>query len=163
MSAKTSRNAAPRKPKDTGNGAIPGNFLADLGRQQLAATTDAACAMFRGSEAMRAIQQQVAHEASLRHQAAAQKLHGSCAPADLLAIQSDLLRFDLQGATQYWQQLATAALQSQIEMMASASHLLTDEQNGGWKSALENFQAVMASGNRFFAGMPEAPAGQPHA
>lgn len=160
MSAKTPRTAV--SPK-TGSIDAPQNFLADLGRQQLAAATDAACAMFRGSEAMRAIQQQAAHEASLRHQAAAQKLHGSCAPADLLAIQSELLRFDLQGATQYWQQITTAALQSQIEMMASASQLLTNGQNGGWKSALENFQAAMASGNRFFAGKPEAPAGPPRA
>lgn len=157
MSAKTSRAAASLKPDS--NGAAPQNFLADLGRQQLAAATDAACAMFRGSEAMRAIQQQAAHEASLRHQTAAQKLHGGCAPADLLAIQSELLRFDLQGAAQYWQQLTTVALQSQIEMMASASHLLTDEQNGSWKLAVENFQAAMASGNRLFSGKPEVPAG----
>lgn len=122
MSAKTSRVAT--SLKTDGNGPAPLNFLTNLGRQQLAAATDAASAMFRGSEAMRAIQQQAAHEASLRHQAAAQKLHRGCAPADLLAIQSDLLRFDLQGATQYWQQITTAALQSQIEMMASASQLL---------------------------------------
>jgi hypothetical protein len=129
MSAKTSRAAAPAKPGVAGNSPVLGNFLVELGRQQLAVATDAACALFRGSEAMRAIQQQAAHEASSRHQAAAQKLHGSCAPADLLAIQSDLLRFDLQGATQYWQQLTTAALQSQVEMMASATHLLTNEPN----------------------------------
>lgn len=163
MSAKTSRNVVSLKHGGNVNGAAPQNFLAELGRQQLAVAADAACAMFRGSEAIRTIQQQAAHEASLRHQAAAQKLHGSCAPADLLAIQSELLRFDLQGATQYWQQITTAALQSQIEMMASASHLLTDEQNGGWKAALENFQTAMASSNRFFAGKPEALAGQAHA
>jgi hypothetical protein len=127
MSAKVSRAAS--SLKTAGNSAVPQNFLADLGRQQLVAATDAACAMFRGSEAMRAIQQQAAHEASLRHQAAAQKLHSGCAPADLLAIQSDLLRFDMQGATQNWQQITTAALQSQIEMMASASHLLANGQN----------------------------------
>ncbi|OOG36695.1 phasin family protein [Polaromonas sp. A23] len=161
MSAKKSRAAA--SPTTGGNGAATPNFLAELGRQQLAAATDAACAMFRGSEALRTIQQQAAHEASLRHQVAAQKLHGNCAPGDLLAIQSSLLRFDLQGAIQYWQQITTAALQSQIEMMASTSHLLTDEQHGGWKSALEDFQTAMASGNRFFAGKLETPAGQPHA
>ncbi|MDI1272866.1 phasin family protein [Polaromonas sp.] len=155
MSARTSRAAA--SPASNRSSPDPKDFLADLGRQQLAVATDAACAMFRGSEAMRVIQQQAAHEASLRHQAAAQKLHGGCTPADLLAIQSDLLRFDLQGASQYWQQITTAALQSQIEMMASASHLLTDEQNGGWKSVMANFQAVVTSGNRFFGGKPESP------
>lgn len=169
MSAKTSRNVVSLKHGSNGNGngnangPVPQNFLAELGRQQLAVVTDAACAMFRGSEAIRTIQQQAAHEASLRHQAAAQKLQGNCAPADLLAIPSELLRFDLQGATQYWQQITTAALQSQIEMMASASHLLTDEKNGSWKAALENFQAALASGNKLFADRLDAPAGQRHA
>jgi hypothetical protein len=86
MSAKTPRTAVP--PKTDGIDAPPPNFLADLGRQQLAAATDAACAMFRDREALRAIQRQAAHEAFLRHQAAAQKLHSSCAPADLLAIRA---------------------------------------------------------------------------
>lgn len=148
--------ALPFLPKLTVLMHPPQNFVADLGRQQLAVATDAACAMFRGSEAIRAIQRQAAHEASLRHQAAAQKLHDGCAPADLLAIQSELLRFDLQGATQYWQQITTVVLQSQIEMMASAGHLLTHGQNGGWTSTLENFQAA-------FAGKPEAPARPTHA
>lgn len=158
MSSKTSRGAVPTKnaAKDT----APQNLLADLGRQQLAAATDAACAMFRGSEAMRAVQQQAAHEASLRHQAAAKKLHESCAADELLAIQSDLLRFDLQGATRYWQQITTVALQSQIEMMASASHLLAGEQSKGWKSAMENFQAALAFGNGLFLESPKVPSGQ---
>lgn len=156
MRAKTSLPAPPRKSRDTG--AIPAGFLADLGRQQLAVATDAACALLRGSEAMRAIQHQAAHEASLRHQAAAQKLHGSCEPADLLAIQSDLLSFDLQGATQYWQQITAAALQSQVEMMASATHLLDSEQGGALKSAVKSFQAAITSGNGFFAGKPAATA-----
>ena len=144
--------------ESTGTGTTPASFLADLGRQQLAVATDAACALLRGSEAMRAIQHQAAHEASLRHQAAAQKLHGNCAPADLLAIQSDLLSFDLQGATQYWQQITAAALQSQVEMMASATHLLDSEQGGALKSAMESFQAAIASGNGFFSGKPAATA-----
>jgi hypothetical protein len=144
--------------ESTETGATPANFLADLGRQQLAVAADAACALLRGSEAMRAIQHQAAHEASLRHQAAAQQLHGNCEPADLLAIQSDLLRFDLQGATQYWQQITAAALQSQVEMMASATHLLDSEQGGALKSAMESFQAAIASGNGIFSGKPAATA-----
>ncbi len=146
MRAKTSLPVPSRE--NTAMGASPASFLADLGRQQLAVAADAACAL----------QHQAAHEASLRHQAAAQKLHGNCEPADLMAIQSDLLSFDLQGATQYWQQITAAALQSQVEMMASATHLLDSEQGGALKSAMESFQAAIASGNGFFAGKPAATA-----
>lgn len=156
MRAKTPLPVPSRKSTDAGT--TPASFLADLGRQQLAVATDAACAVLRGSEAIRAIQHQAAHEASLRHQAAAQKLHGNCEPADLLAIQSDLLSYDLQGATQYWQQITAAALQSQVEMMASATHLLDSEQGGALKSAMESFQAAIASGNGFFAGKPATTA-----
>lgn len=161
MSAKTSRPASSRET--AGHGMALPDFLADLGRQQLAIATDAACAMFRGSEAVRRIQQQAAQQASLRHEAAAQKLHGTCEPADLFAIQSDLLRFDLQEATHYWQQLAAAALQSQIEMMASASHLLDGQRGGGLKPVLDAIQAAIPTANGFFAGKPDNAAERPRA
>ena len=47
--------AAPARP-----GASGFDFLADFGREQLAMMMDASCAMFRGFEAMRAVQQQAA-------------------------------------------------------------------------------------------------------
>jgi hypothetical protein len=150
-------------PSGESTDATPTAFLADLGRQQLAVAADAACALLRGSEAMRSIQQQAAHEASLRHQAAAQKLHGSCGPSELVAIQSDLLRFDLQGATEYWQQITAAALKSQIEIMASATHLLDSEKGGALKSAMESFQAAITSGNGIFSGKPTATSTQARA
>jgi|GEM_PF-2169462 len=151
MRAKTPLPVPTRE--STGTGTTPASFLAELGRQQLAVATDAACALLRGSEAMRAIQHQTAHEASLRHQAAAQKLHGNCEPADLL-------RYDLQGATEYWQQITAAALQSQVEMMASATHLLDSEKGGALKSAMESFQAALTSGNGFLAGKPATTGSQ---
>jgi len=113
------------------------NLLADLGRQQLALATESACAMFRGSEAMRKIQQQAAQQASEHHQAVAQKLRGPCEPTDLLAIQSDLLRFNLQGAALYWQQLGVATLKTQVEMMSCASQMRATESASEPKPALE--------------------------
>lgn len=134
MSAKTPRAAPAREAP------APWNFLADLSRQQLSVATDASCAMFRGFEAMRNIQQQAAHDASARHEAAAQKLHGStCQPADLMAIQAALLRDDLESATRYWQQLAATALEMQTEMMGCTSHLLDSETALETVSALEAF------------------------
>lgn len=161
MSAKTSRPAP--TPEAPGNAPAPWNFLTDLGRQQLAVATETACAMFRGNEAMRKIQQQAAHHASVRHQTAAQKLRGACEPADLLAIESELLRFDLQDAAHYWQQLTAAALQAQIEMMTSASHIFDSEAGGSVKTALEAFQAAIPTANGFFAGKPDGLAERSHA
>jgi hypothetical protein len=128
------------------------NMLLDLGRQQLAVTTENTSAVFRGGEAMRKIQQDAAHQASVHHAEAAQKLRAcSCQPADLLAIQSELLRIDMQGAGQYWQQLASVALQTQIDMMTSVSRLFDDEAGGGVKSALGVFQAAIPPmANSFF-------------
>ena len=111
----------------------PWGMFADLGRKQLAMATESASAMFRGSEAMRKIQQAAAHQASARHQAAEQKLHGDCTPADLMAIQSALLRDDMQEAAQYWQQLTAAALQTQFEMMGCVNRALN---NGGSEGGL---------------------------
>jgi hypothetical protein len=156
MRAKQTLTDPSRKSTDT----APASVLADLGRQQLAVAADAACALLRGSEAMRAIQHQAAHEAAVRHQAAAQKLRESHEPAELVAIQSDLLRYDLQGATEYWQQITAAALQSQVEMMASATHLLDSDKGGALKSAMESFQAAITSGNGFLAGKPATTGSQ---
>jgi hypothetical protein len=127
-------------------------MLADLGRQQLAVATENTSAIFRGSEAMRKIQQDAAHQASVHHAEAAQKLRAAAfQPADLLAIQSELLRIDMQGAGQYWQQLASVALQTQIEMMSSVSRMFDDGTGGGVKSALEVFQAAIPPmANSFF-------------
>jgi Phasin protein len=126
--------------------AAPLNLLTDLSRQQLALATESACALFRGSEAMRQIQQQAAHQALERHQDAMQKLSGPCEPADLLAVQSDLMKFDVDGATQYWQQLASAALKTQGELMACAGHMISTQPNaGGLKPMLDAWQATLAS------------------
>ncbi len=135
MSATTSR---PAPARDTTSADLaPRNLLADFGRQQLALATESACAILRGSEAVRKIQQQAAQQASVRHEAAAQQLRGPCEPADLLAIQSELLRFNLQAAVLYWQQLGAAALKTQVEMMRCASRRLATGSEGEPKPALE--------------------------
>jgi hypothetical protein len=124
------------------NAAAPWNFIADLGRQQMSVAADASSALFRGFEAIRKIQQQAAHTAAQRHQAVAQRLHGGCAPADLMAIQSDLLSGDLKSATQYWQDLAATAMEMQTEMMGCASHLVDSEAALQAVSALERLPGM---------------------
>jgi hypothetical protein len=130
--------------------AAPWNFIADFGRQQMSVATDASAAMFRGFEAIRKIQQQAAHGAAQRHEAVAQRLHGSCAPADLMAIQSELLSGDLKGATQYWQDLAATAMEMQTEIMGCTSHLVDSEAALEAVSAMDHLQALPGM-STFFA------------
>lgn len=116
----------------------PLGIWADLGRQQMCVAAEASSAMLRGLETMRRIQQEAARDASTRHEAMAGKLHDARAPADLLAMQADLLQADWQSANRYWQDLAGTAIEMQVEMMGCASHLLDSE------TALESCSAVEA-------------------
>lgn len=117
-----------RKP--TTSHPTPGADLAawsDLPRQQFAACTQACCAMFRGFEAVRRVQQKTAHQALAHHQAIADKLKEPCHPMDLVAMQAEMLRFDMQGAAMYWQQLASAVFEMQGELLGSAASAAQNE------------------------------------
>lgn len=137
------------------------NIVADLGRHQLALAVEGTSALCRGSEALRKIQQEAAHEASAFHEEVAKKLFRYCQPAELMAIQSELLRFSLQSAGKYWQQIAAQAMQTQVEMMKSVSHVLESEKDTGMKSPLEAFQTAMPSlAHTFFPMNAYIPDGQ---
>lgn len=126
------------------------NCLAGLSRQHLSVASENASALYHGSEALRKIQLDTAHEASVRYAKAAKKLLTPCQPAELLAFQTELLRADMQSASQYWQQFTAAMLQTQREIMTNASHLINNE-NGGVNSVMEAFQAsIPAMANSFF-------------
>lgn len=138
----------------------PWNLLTEFGRQQLAVAAQGASAMYRAREVIRAVQQKAAHEASVRHAETARKLCAPCAPGDFLSLQSELIRGNLQGAGQYWQQLAEAAMQTQLEMMASMSHVLEGEAGVGVKSVLQAFQAATSPlVSRFFSLTPDSANG----
>ena len=140
----------------------PPNFLSELGRHQLALAVDGTTALCRGSEALRKIQQDAAHEASVFHEETAQRLFVSCQPAELVAIQSELLRFTMQSAGKYWQQIAASAMQTQVEMIKSVTHVLEREKDTGTKSpmqVLQSFKPPLASS--FFPMTAHVPEGQP--
>jgi hypothetical protein len=152
MSAKNPR-AAPAREASRKEPASS-NFLTDFSRQQLSVATDASCAMFRGFEAMRKIQDQAVHDVSARHEAVAQKLNGASQPADLMSIQAGLMRDDLESATQYWQQLAATALEMQTEMMGCATHLVDSEKALETASAMEAFDAFPGLNSWFNSARP---------
>jgi class 3 adenylate cyclase len=121
----TSQSPVPAKPARTAP--APWNWAAELGQQQMTVAAEGATALFRGFEAMRKIQERAAHEASRHHGAVAERLRGRCQPTDLLAIQSELMRCDVEGATRYWQQLMAAAVEMNTELLGCAAHLVNTE------------------------------------
>jgi type VI protein secretion system component VasK len=162
MTSKTSRSTSDHEAHRSDS--TPWSFVADLSRQQLSFATESASALFRSSEVMRKIQQQAAHRAAEHYAVSAQKLRGASQPADLLAVQSELLRFDFQESSQYWQQIMSAALHAQTEMMNTTSHMFDSESGGDVKAALEAMQAAIPPiANSFFVGRPNGSTEQPQA
>ena len=139
MMAKTSRN--PNTDGVAGAVLAPLNFLADLPRQQMALMTQSAATLLRASEAVRKVQQQAAHRASAQHLEAAERLRAPCEFNELLAIQGELLRFNLQEATQYWQQIAGAALKAQLDLAGTAGEAL----GAGSEPTLDALQKAFAA------------------
>jgi hypothetical protein len=101
--------------------------LLDLPRQQSAAATHAACAMLSGMESMRRIQEKTAHQALKQYTEAAGKLEKQCAPLDVLSVQMDLARFDMEAASAYWQQLLATCLQTQAKMAGCGCELVDSD------------------------------------
>lgn len=139
------------------------HILTELGRQQMSVATMSASALCRGSEALRKVQQEIAHEASLRHAQAAKKLSAPCQPTDMMELQGELMRSNIQSTTKYWQQLMEVALQTQREMMESMSGLLDGQSDGGMRSALEAFQSIVPPmTTSFFAPSHQGESAEPH-
>lgn len=93
--------------------------LAETSRRQMAAVVQSGCALFRGFEQIRGIQERAARDALAEYEAVAGKLARPQPIQDLLALQAELLRFDAQGAALYWQQLGAAAFDMQRQLLGS--------------------------------------------
>lgn len=139
----STRNSRSNATDETSNAVLaPLNLMADLPRRQLALATQSASAVFRASEAMRKMQQQAAHRAMVQHEEAAERLRGACDFNELMTIQAELLRFNMQEAAQYWQQLTTAALKVQADMVSSAGQVMDAS---GAEPTLDSLQRAFAA------------------
>lgn len=144
MSAKPARGASNANGEDT---SLPLNLVADLPRRQLAILTESASALYRGSEAMRQIQQQAAQRAAQQHQQAAEKLRDSRDLGDVVAVQTELLRYNLQESAQYWQQLTTAVLKLQSEMISGAAGQVLEQAGEPTLDSLQRAFAATLNGS----------------
>lgn len=123
----TRKNAPATAQKAAYNPLALWSSVLDLPRQQSAAATHAACAMFGGLEAMRKIQEKTTQDLLKHHTDAAQRLQQQCAPLDVLSVQMDLARFDVEAAAAWWQQLATATMQTQARVAACGAELVDSD------------------------------------
>jgi len=118
------------------------NLMTDLPRRQLALMAQSMNALLRGSQELRQIQQEVSERATEHYEEALDRLRGECDYNDLMTLQAELLRFNMQEATQYWQQLATAGMKMQADMVSSARDVALE---GGGAPTLDSLQRVFAA------------------
>ena len=126
MATRTSRSLAPAKARNVEANA-PADWMAEWSRQQMAVASENACTVYRGFEALRRIQEQAARAAAARHAAVAQKLRKPESGVDLVFVQGELLREDVTAAAKYWQDLASAVVEMNTELLVHASKLVDTE------------------------------------
>lgn len=129
-----------------------GNPAFELPRQQLTLLTESACAMFHGFEAMRRIQEKAAHEALAHYTNAAKRLKEANDPAQLLEIQADLMRFDLDGATRYWRQIGAVVVDMQQDMVGRLGHAVETDKLARVAAPNDDLQALTNSWMAFLNG-----------
>lgn len=137
------------KPATAPKSAAPDTDLdawTQAGKQQLAWSIDLATAMFRGAEAMRRAQLNAAHLARVRHENVAERLVEARDLAGVMALQAELLRFDMAGAARYWQELFDLSLRTGVEMLGQASRAIETGEGEGVKSAFQALQSMTHTG-----------------
>jgi len=144
------KRQAPGAAKPAQNLFNPWTMAADYGQQQMAVATESAGAMFRGFEAMRKIQEQAGNRTMMLHAAALEKMQHAKEPAQLMAVQSELLGQDTECAARYWQELSAAALEMQTQMLSCCSHLVDSEAVMNATAAMDHFPAAFTGLNGFF-------------
>lgn len=126
MATRTSRSLSPARAQNT-EARAPTDWMGEWSRQQMAVASEGASTVYRGFETLRRIQEQAARAAAERHAAAAQKLRKPESGLDLAFVQGELLREDVTAAAKYWQDLASAVIEMNSELMSSASKLVDTE------------------------------------
>ena len=142
MSAKTVKpaaraSAAPAPETDSWTSA---------GKRQLAWWIDVSTVMFKGAEAMRRAQLNAAHLARVRHEEVAERLLAAQDLAGVMALQSELLRFDTAGATRYWQELFDLASRTGADMLGCAGRAVEAGEGEGVKSLFQALQGLSHTG-----------------
>lgn len=117
--------------------------ISDAELQQLSAATYCATAVFRSIEDMRRVHERAVHAAVQDHAAVTAKFGSVRSPGDLLAIQTELLQSDVDGAVRYWKELCEVALERQTHILGCCSPFM---QNDVWLEAAAAFDRATDPG-----------------
>jgi hypothetical protein len=127
MATKNPRRQAPAKAAAAVPAPVAWDWATDFNRQQVAAASQGACALFRGFEVIRRIQEQAAHAAAERHAQAAEQLRGPASPGDVALLQAEVLGENLASAARYWQDVAGATLEMNAEILGVTIQMVNAE------------------------------------
>lgn len=86
-------------------------------QDQLQAVIGLTGVLFKGAEEMRRCQMEAAHQAREQHEKVQALVSRASTPAALFDAQSELLRFDMEAAGRYWQQMASICAATQADAM----------------------------------------------
>ena len=92
-----------------------------LSQDQMQALIGLTDVLFKGAEEMRRCQMEAAHQAREHHEHTQARVAKARTPAELIELQTELLRFDLESSSRYWQQLAAICVATQASSMSLLS------------------------------------------
>lgn len=119
MASKTLKAGTARSGTPTARAAdaAPDAALA-FSQDQLQALIALADTVFKGAEEIRRCQMQAAHDAREHHEKKQAEVANASTPTELFNLQSELLRFDMEAAGKYWQQLAAICAATHADAMS---------------------------------------------
>jgi hypothetical protein len=75
------------------------------------------------------------------------RLRGECDYNELMSVQVEMFRFTLQEAAQYWQQLATAGMKMQAEVVSNTREVVLEGREDSTLDSLQRFFAATLNGS----------------
>jgi phasin family protein len=121
MASKTTRKAAaPRSSAPAATPSFPSTAAVEtagftVAQEQLRSMISLADVIFKSAEELRRCQMEAAQQARRRHERAQADVAAAASPTELLNVQSELLRYDLESAGEYWQRLLGICRSAQAE------------------------------------------------
>lgn len=104
---------------------------ADPTRESLAQVAQGTSSLLQGAQAFQQVQMQMLQRMALVHQQAAEKLRAATSPSELVALQGQLMVQGWQQAMQFGQELMTASMKVQSEMLGKAGQQQPSAANNG--------------------------------
>lgn len=135
--AKNSRNS------DTIDTTSSADTSAEQARESLAQVAQGTSNLLQGAQAFQQVQMQMLQRMALVHQQAAEKLRSASNPSELVALQGQMLVQGWQQAMQYGQELMTASMKVQSDMLARAGQQQASAANDNGPVNFQAWQNVM--------------------